>query len=71
MLAPSRPTRFAEVWAAALFDTICLRAAETLFVIYLKDFTSLNAVYSACGRIIALLLWIYVSGCVFILDACL
>ena len=69
--APSRPTRFAEVWVAALCATALLYAAENLFVIYLKDFATLNAVYGAFGGIMALLLWIYLSGCIFIFGACL
>jgi len=68
---PSRPTRFAEVWAAALCATVLLRMGESLFVIYLQDFATLNAVYGAFGGIMALLLWIYVSGSVFIYGACL
>ena len=70
-LAPRRPMRFAEVWAAALWATVLLRAGESLFVIYQKDFATLNAVYGAFGGIMALLLWVYVSGCVFIFGACL
>jgi Ca2+-transporting ATPase len=70
-LAPRRPTRFAEVWAAALCATALLQAAESLFVIYLKNFATLNAVYGAFGGIMALLLWIYLSGCIFIFGACL
>ena len=70
-LAPRRPTRFAEVWAAALCATALLKAAESLFVIYLKDFATFNAVYGAFGGIMALLLWIYLSGCIFIFGACL
>ena len=70
-LAPRRPTRFAEVWAAALCATALLRAAESLFVIYIKNFATLNAVYGAFGGIMALLLWIYFSGCIFIFGACL
>lgn len=70
-LAPRRRTRFVEVWVAALATTVLLRAAEALFVIYLRDFATLNAVYGAFGGIMALLLWIYVSGCVFIFGACL
>ena len=69
--APSRPTRFAEVWGAALVATLLLRAAESLFIIYLKDFATLNAVYGAFGGIMAMLLWIYVSGCIFIYGVCL
>jgi len=70
-LAPRRPTRFAEVWAAALCATALLQAAESLFVIYLTNFATLNAVYGAFGGIMALLLWIYLSGCIFIFGACL
>ncbi len=70
-LAPRRPTRFAEVWTAALCATVLLRVADSLFVIYIKNFATLNAVYGAFGGIMALLLWIYISGCIFILGACL
>jgi YihY family inner membrane protein len=70
-LAPSRPTRFSEVWAAALFATVLLLLAESLFVYYLKNFATLNAVYGAFGGIMALLLWIYLSARIFIFGACL
>jgi Ca2+-transporting ATPase len=70
-LAPRRPTRLAEVWLAALAATALLRGAEALFVIYLRDYATLNAVYGAFGGIMALLLWIYVAGCVIIFGACL
>src|SRR5665213_1521175 len=33
--------------------------------------TAANAVYGVFGDIMALLLWIYLSGCVFIFGACL
>jgi YihY family inner membrane protein len=69
--APRRPTRFAEVWASALCATVLLRAGESLFVVYLEDFATLNAVYGAFGGMLALLLWIYLSGCIFIFGACL
>jgi YihY family inner membrane protein len=70
-LAPSRSKRFAEVWTATLCATALLQAAEILFEIYLKHFATLNAVYGAFGGIMALLLWIYLSGCIFIFGACL
>jgi len=70
-LAPHRPTRFAEVWAAALCATALLQAAESLVVIYLKHFATFKAVYGAFGGIMALLMWIYLSGCIFIFGACL
>ncbi len=70
-MAPRRRTHFSEVWVAALCATALLKASESLFVIYLKYFVSLNAIYGAFGGIIALLLWVYVAGCIFIFGACL
>jgi Ca2+-transporting ATPase len=70
-LAPRRLTRFSEVWAAALSATVLLRTGESLFVVYLERFATLNAVYGAFGGIMALLLWIYLSGCIIIFGACL
>jgi len=70
-LAPRRPTRFAEVWVAALCATALMQAVESLFVIYLKNFATLNVIYGAFGGIMALLLWIYLCGCIFIFGACL
>ncbi len=70
-LAPRRPTRFSEVWVSVLCATLLLQTAESLFVIYLRDFATLNVFYGAFGSIMALLLWIYLSGCIFIFGACL
>jgi Ca2+-transporting ATPase len=70
-LASPRPMHFTQVWAAALFATVLLQASESLFVIYLKNFATLNAIYGTFGGIMALLLWIYISGCIFIFGACL
>jgi Ca2+-transporting ATPase len=40
-------------------------------VIYLKHLGPGNAVYGVFGGIMALLLWIYLSGSIFIFGACL
>ena len=71
MLAPFRPTRFAQVWGASLSGTVFLYGSESLFVIYLKNFATLNVLYGAFGGIVALLMWIYLSGFIFIFGACL
>jgi HAD superfamily hydrolase (TIGR01484 family) len=70
-LAPQRKTRFAEVWIAAACATVLLQTTELGFVVYLKNFATLNAVYGVLGGIMALLLWIYLSGCGFVFGACL
>ncbi len=68
--APRRRTSIQEVWAGALISTIFLQAGGNLFVLYLKNFSSLNVVYGAFGGIMALLLWIHLSGCIIIFGAC-
>ncbi len=69
-LAPRRSTRLAEVWLAALATTALLRGSEGLFVIYLQDFATYDAIYGAFGGIMALLVWLYLSGSLIILGAC-
>lgn len=71
ILAPRRTKRFSEVWVAAACATVLLQTTQILFVVYLKNFAMLNAVYGVFGGIMALLLWIYLSGCGFIFGACL
>lgn len=70
-LAPRHPKPFSQIWLGALSATALLKTAETLFVIYLTSFAKLNAVYGAFGGIMALVLWIYLSGCIFVFGACL
>jgi Ca2+-transporting ATPase len=68
---PRRSPAFAQVWAPALTVLILLVIAERLFVGYLQGFSALNAVYGAFGAIMALLLWVYISGCILIYGTCL
>jgi Ca2+-transporting ATPase len=70
-IVPGRPIRFGEVWGAAFCTTVLLQLAGTIFAFYMRHFFDLNAVYGAFGGIMALMLWIYLSGCIFILGACL
>jgi YihY family inner membrane protein len=70
-LTPCRPTRFAEVWLASLAVTGLLFTLESLFVVYLKNFSRFNVVYGAFGGIMAILTLIYFSGCTLIWGACL
>lgn len=69
-LAPRRPTRFSQVWPAALGMAVLLRGVESLFLFYLRSFADFNVVYGTFGSIMALLLWIYLSGCLVVFGAC-
>lgn len=71
ILAPCRAIKLTQVWIAALFTTVLIQLAENLFMIYLENFSNFNALYGTFGGIMALLLWIYLSGVIFIIGACL
>jgi membrane protein len=69
--APQRKTAFAEVWRAALFVTIGLNVLKQGFVVYTRNIGNFNALYGTLGSIVAILLWIYLSGALIILGGCL
>jgi len=69
-LAPRRRMRFAEIWPAALATSLLLLLIQRGFVLYLENFGKFNVVYGAFGGIMALLMWIYLSGCAILLGAC-
>jgi Ca2+-transporting ATPase len=69
-LAPRRPTTFREVWLAALVVALVLQVLQGLFVLYARNVAHFNAVYGAFGSVIAVLMWVYLSGSVIILGGC-
>ena len=69
--APQRRTTFREIWLAALFVTLGLGALKQGFVLYTVNIGNFNALYGTLGSIIALLMWIYLSGSLIILGGCL
>jgi Ca2+-transporting ATPase len=69
--APRRKTMFREVWVAALFATVGLDALQRLFILYTKNIGNFNALYGTFGSVVALLMWIYLSGSIIILGGCL
>ena len=70
MLAPRRRTTFREVWVGALLVALLLQVLQSLFILYAKNVAHFNAVYGAFGSVIAVLMWIYLSGSVIILGGC-
>jgi Ca2+-transporting ATPase len=69
-LAPSRPTRFSEVWLGALAATVLIWLGERLFLVYAANFAQFNVLYGALGGIVAFLLWLYLSSCVGVFGIC-
>jgi len=69
-LAPSRPTRFSEVWLGSLAATVLIWLGERLFLVYAANFAHFNVLYGALGGIVAFLLWLYLSSCVGVFGIC-
>ena len=72
-LAPRRRAgvTFAMVWVPALLVTALLVLCQQLFVVYTTHITNFNAIYGAFGGVIALMLWIYLSGLIVVFGGCL
>lgn len=69
-LAPRRPTKFAEVWLAALGATVLIWTGGLLFLLQAAHLGRFNALYGALGSIVAFLLWLYLSSCVSVFGVC-
>lgn len=71
MLAPRRKVFFKQVWIPALLVTFALQFCQNAFVNYLPRFVNYNAIYGAVGVMMLLMLWVYLTGVVIFLGACL
>ena len=69
--APSRPTKFSEVWVGALTATALIWISERLFLMYAVHFAQFNVVYGALSGIMAFLLWVYLSSCIGVFGVCI
>ena len=68
--APRRRVLFRQVWLPALIVTFALMMCQIAFVNYLPHFVNYG-IYGAVGGMMLLLLWVYFSGIIIILGACL
>jgi YihY family inner membrane protein len=71
MLAPRRRVFFRQVWIPALIVTLALQFCQNAFVNYLPRFVNYNAIYGTVGVMMLLMLWVYLTGVVIFLGACL
>lgn len=71
MLAPGRRVLFRQVWVPALLVTLALQLCQNAFVNYLPRFVNYNAIYGTVGVMMLLLLWVYLTGVVIFMGACL
>jgi Ca2+-transporting ATPase len=58
------------VWIEAALVTGALGGLQKLFVFYAGHVTNFNVLYGTFGSVVALLLWIYLTGTVIIAGGC-
>jgi membrane protein len=58
-----------SIWPGTIFATILWFIASTSFSIYVNSFANYSAVYGSLGAVIALLIWLFLTGVIMILGA--
>jgi len=69
-LAPSRPTKFSDVWLGALGATVLIVLGERLLLIYADNFGKFNVLYGALGGVVMFFIWLYLSSCLGVIGIC-
>lgn len=69
--APRRRTTFREVWVAAVVVTLGMDVLQRLFVLYTTGLADFQSIYGTFGSVVALLMWIYLTGTLIIFGGCL
>jgi membrane protein len=57
------------IWPGTIFATTLWFIASTLFAFYVNQFANFSAVYGSLGAVIALLIWLFLTGVIMILGA--
>lgn len=66
---PSVRRRYRQIWPGALAGAVLWEVSKALFGIYVGSLSAQEMPYGSVGSVIAVLLWLYVSGTIFALGA--
>jgi membrane protein len=69
LFGPSVSSRLRRTWVGALVAAILWEVTKSLFAVYVKSFSSYQMLYGSVGSVIAVLIWLYLSGALFALGA--
>jgi len=71
MVSPRKRVAFKDVWIASLSVTILLQLLQMAFVGLVPKLVNYSAIYGTVGTLMLLMMWLYISGTIVILGACL
>lgn len=66
---PNTQIRFKDIWLGALVGTIAFEVAKNVFAWYVSSFASYSAVYGTLGKLVAFMVWIYISAAILLYGA--
>jgi membrane protein len=69
LFGPSVRRRISQIWVGALVAAVLWEESKYLFASYVTSFSPYRMLYGTIGSVIALLLWLYLSGTLFALGA--
>jgi membrane protein len=69
LFGPSVRRHFPQTWAGALAGAVLWEGTKAAFGLYVRSLSSYKMLYGSIGSVIAVLLWLYVSGTIFALGA--
>ncbi len=69
--APRTQVSIRDAMLPALSITVMLKIVQYLFGIYLRSYSHFNVIYGTFAGVMALMLWIYITGSLLIFGGCL
>ena len=69
LFGPSASRRIRRIWPGALVAAVLWELSKLVFSVYVGSLTSYQMLYGSVGSIIAVLLWLYLTGALFALGA--
>ena len=69
LFGPSVRRKISQIWVGALAGAVLWEMTKHIFASYVASFSTYKLLYGSVGSIIALLLWLHVSGMLFALGA--
>lgn len=69
--APRTQVSLRDATLPAMVITVLLKLVQYLFDIYLKNYSNFNVIYGTFASVMALMLWIYITGSLLIFGGCL
>jgi len=69
LFGPSVSSKLRRIWVGALVAAVLWEVTKHSFAVYVKSFSTYQMLYGSIGSVIAVLIWLYLSGALFALGA--